>query len=110
MKKFVAMMMLVILTLSLGVAQAKGLDDVRAWSVEQKPNGKIGFFVTYATPKGAYFKAEVSRDTFEEAVIILHAREIEEQRRQKKLLEKREREEKMKDLISKVTFWNKDKD
>ncbi len=107
MKKFTAtMMVLVILTMSLVMAHAEGSEDIRAWSVETKEDGKVVYYITSKADSGAYVKTEVPQSVFEEAVIELHARKQEERRQQEIREYQSNRGSWVKDALAWCSFWN----
>lgn len=108
MKKFIAtIMMVVILTLSLGMAHAEGLCcDIRAWRIGTDEAGKVTYYVTYATEDEVLNEFPVSQSVFETAVSVLHDRKMEEERQERIREYQADRGSWIKDVAAWCSFWN----
>lgn len=105
MKKMFATILVVLAILVGMFAQAEGPDDIRAWSVEEK-DGKMTYYVTRICEDGAYRKTEASHSEFEEAVIVLHDRRMEEDRQNEIRNYQADRGSWVKDVLAWCSFWN----
>ncbi len=106
MKKMFAATMMVLVILMGMIAQAEGSTDVRAWRVGQNEDGKITYYVTYATEFGAFREFEVSQNEFEIAVEVLRVRRLEEERQTKIKEYQSDRGSWVRDAMAWCSFWN----
>ncbi len=108
MKKIVAAI-LVIGIMVLGfmswmAAQAEWV-DIRAWRIGTE-NGKVVYYVTYASEDETFMEFEVSQSVFETAVSTLHERRMEEERQERIKEYQSDRGSWVKDVAAWCSFWN----
>lgn len=104
MKKFVAILMMVVILMSV-TAQAEW-SVIKDWRVGTE-NGKTTYYVTYESESGGACKEfQVSKDVFETAVSVLYERKLEETRKEQIAEYQQNRGSWIKDACAWVSFWN----
>ena len=105
MKKILIALVL-ILTLSLGMAHAE-LGRVVSWRIGNDENGTPVYFVSYEMETGASHEFPASYDEFYSAVEIVAARRNEEAKKEERAKKRRNRTW-LQNAWHDLSFWNKD--